>query len=295
MASARGTDIREVEFERAKYGTELLIDVDWVDRLVDFFSGGGAHRLWFYDVLLVTRGRGSLWIDDREHRVGANRLYFTSPGQVRRWEARGVAGICLFFPGDFVEDFFNDPLFLHRLLFFQRSRDDSGFRLEPRRASWLIERLERMRTELGSLQGDSPHLLRAVLYEVLVTLNRWLEARSEGTAGSSAHPKVLALLRRLERTPPRLLRVCELAAELDTSPGHLNHLVRRHLGISASEVAHQRVLAEAKRRLLFSDRPACDVGLGLGFDDPSYFGRFFRRLTGEAPAAYREKRRRSLG
>lgn len=288
---SRASEIREVEFERAKYGPELLIDADWVDRLVNFFSGGGPHRLWFYDVLLVTRGRGSLWIDDREHVLGANRLYFTSPGQVRRWEARDVEGICLFFPADFVEDFFNDPLFLHRLCFFQRGREDSGHRLQARRASWLVERLERMRYELGSLREDSTHLLRAVLYEVLVTLNRWLEEGGEGPVERPAHPKVLALLRRLERAPPRLQQVQELARELDTTPGHLNHLVKRHLGITASEVARQRVVAEAKRRLLFSDRPAYEVALDLGFDDPSYFGRFFRRLTGEAPAAYRERRR----
>jgi transcriptional regulator GlxA family with amidase domain len=152
-----------------------------------------------------------------------------------------------------------------------------------------------MRHELGGLREDSNHLLRAVLYEVLVTLNRWLEEGAEGTVERPAHPKVLALLHRLERAPPRLQQVQELARELDTTPGHLNHLVKRHLGITASEVARQRVIAEAKRRLLFSDRPACDVALSLGFDDPSYFGRFFRRLTGEAPAAYREKRRRGTG
>ena len=78
------------------------------------------------------------------------------------------------------------------------------------------------------------------------------------------------------------------AKRLGVTPGHLTWLTRRALGLSAGELIRTRLLAEARRRLLYSDRPACDIAHELGFEDPSYFGRFFRRGTGKSPQRFRQ-------
>ena len=279
--------VREVEFLRDKYGPELLVDAGWIHELDKFNTDTTPHRLHFYDVLLVTGGRGSLSFDGRPQPVEPRRLLFTSPGQVRRFDAQGVEGICLFFVGEFVEEFFNDPLFLYRLQFFHRSDRDGSFSITREREQWLIERLESMRAELRSLRGDSAHLLRAILYEVLVSLNRWF-AETFGTEGDTqANATVYRFLGLLEKSLLFEHRVASYAQRLGVTPGHLTCLTRRALGISAGELIRTRLLAEARRRLLYSDRPACDIAHELGFEDPSYFGRFFRRGTGKSPQQFR--------
>ncbi len=47
-----------------------------------------------------------------------------------------------------------------------------------------------------------------------------------------------------------------------------------------------RIVTEARKLLLYSDLTAAGVGEKLGFDDPAYFARFFRRETGTAPARF---------
>lgn len=37
---------------------------------------------------------------------------------------------------------------------------------------------------------------------------------------------------------------------------------------------------------MFTVRPVEDIGREIGFEDPAYFSRFFRKRIGEAPAAH---------
>ncbi|HEY1121221.1 MAG TPA: helix-turn-helix domain-containing protein, partial [Haloferula sp.] len=48
-------------------------------------------------------------------------------------------------------------------------------------------------------------------------------------------------------------------------------------------------LLDAKRLLLYSELSVAEIGYRLGFKDPSYFGRFFRRYESRTPAEFRDE------
>jgi hypothetical protein len=60
---------------------------------------------------------------------------------------------------------------------------------------------------------------------------------------------------------------------------------------SASRVVRRRLTLEAKRLLARSELRAAQVG----FEDPAYFARFFRRAAGEPPMAFRARAARARG
>lgn len=60
-------------------------------------------------------------------------------------------------------------------------------------------------------------------------------------------------------------------------------------GMSPLQLVNRRLLFEARRLLRFTNARCGDVAAELGFEDPAYFSRFYRRMTGQAPSA--EKRR----
>jgi AraC-like DNA-binding protein len=64
--------------------------------------------------------------------------------------------------------------------------------------------------------------------------------------------------------------------------------VRKESKQSAGAIVRQRRLLDAKRLLSHSDLSVSEIGYRLGFQDPSYFSRFFRKSTGSAPAEFRE-------
>ena len=61
------------------------------------------------------------------------------------------------------------------------------------------------------------------------------------------------------------------------------------LGRTAGACVRDRLALEAKRLLLHTDMTAAEVADRLGFGDPAYFARFFRREAGSPPSAYRAR------
>jgi len=287
MSSTRSVPqkIRPIEFHRTKYGRELLIDVIQAAAIPAFDVGGAPHVLEFYEIFLITRGSGTLTLDGRPYRVAPGSVFFTSPGQPRQWLARSLDGLCLFFTADFLEDFFKDPLFLFTLPYFHRAGGDLRLALRPPAAAMLAMRLKAMQREIRRLRADSPHALRAALYEALIQLSRAFVAKTGGPGMENS--TALKLRRLIERHFRESHRPADYARGLRITVGHLNHLARRHLGRTAGVVIRERLVLEAKRQLIHTDITAAEVAYALGFKDPAYFARFFKRETGFSPTTFR--------
>ncbi|MCG6540057.1 helix-turn-helix domain-containing protein [Pseudomonas sp. KSR10] len=87
------------------------------------------------------------------------------------------------------------------------------------------------------------------------------------------------------------LSIEQYAHRIGITPAHLNNLTRRFAGCTAQQVIHQRLLLEAKRQLLYTALSAKQIAEGLGFSEAAYFSRFFKRLMGLSPQAFRKQDR----
>jgi AraC family transcriptional activator of pobA len=76
---------------------------------------------------------------------------------------------------------------------------------------------------------------------------------------------------------------------LASTPHLVDKAARETFGQTVKDMLMERRLLEAKRLLMFTIRPVEDIGREIGFEDPAYFSRFFRRRTGESPAAWRRR------
>ena len=73
------------------------------------------------------------------------------------------------------------------------------------------------------------------------------------------------------------------ARELGITARSLSRLCRAGLGRSPQEVIHGRLALEAQRLLTFTNASVVQVAEEFGFADPSYFSRFYLRMTGRRP------------
>src|SRR5205085_7744682 len=83
----RSPQVRRVELHRTKYGRELLVDCRCVSEMAAFILDA-PHALTFYEIILVTKGSGWVWLDADRYRVKPGTLLCTTPGQVRLWETQ---------------------------------------------------------------------------------------------------------------------------------------------------------------------------------------------------------------
>ncbi|HEX8595772.1 MAG TPA: helix-turn-helix domain-containing protein [Pseudomonas sp.] len=80
------------------------------------------------------------------------------------------------------------------------------------------------------------------------------------------------------------------ADQLGISAAHLNALCRRLTAQSALQIINQRLVLEAKRDLVYTTLTINQVSDRLGFSEPAYFSRFFKRSTGQSPKYFRIQR-----
>ncbi|OYU88869.1 MAG: hypothetical protein CFE29_15010 [Bradyrhizobiaceae bacterium PARB1] len=89
--------------------------------------------------------------------------------------------------------------------------------------------------------------------------------------------------------------IARYAAALGVTDDKLHAHCKRETGVSPRAVLHQRLIREACTRLRQLDLPVEQIAYGLGFHDPGYFNRFFRKHQNESPGTYRRRVRLSPG
>jgi len=84
-------------------------------------------------------------------------------------------------------------------------------------------------------------------------------------------------------------QVAWYAQQLAITTTHLNRICKECTGETALSLIHAALLEEAKRNLLYADLSIASISERLGFDDPSYFNKFFKRLMSVSPRQFRSK------
>jgi AraC-like DNA-binding protein len=74
---------------------------------------------------------------------------------------------------------------------------------------------------------------------------------------------------------------------LHLSPYQLNAITKSMLGKTCSELIHEYIILGSKRQLLATSNQVSQIAYQLGYEDVSYFTRFFRKHTGLSPEAFR--------
>ena len=153
----------------------------------------------------------------------------------------------------------------------------------------------RLRSLLDTLQqeyqGNAP--ARAAMLEALVTaLMVWISRRQQlGQAPRNRDERDRQLLgqylRLVEAHYREHLSMEAFAARLNIAVLQLNQLCRALSGQTALQLVHQRLLLEARRNLVYTRMSIGQLSDSLGFTDPTYFARWFKRLTGQTPNGYR--------
>ncbi len=128
------------------------------------------------------------------------------------------------------------------------------------------------------------NLLRLLLVQIRRQLNQEKEAFSDSDDGRKLFHEFRSLVERHFRDQ---WPVAHYAGRLRCSQPRLNRICRRFTGRAANQIIMDRTILEARRELFYTTLSAADIAYGLGFQDPSYFSRYFKRRMGVTPGQYR--------
>jgi len=248
-----------------------------------------AHAHDFYLLLYVTAGHGTHTIDLVTYDLRPGSLFFIAPGQVHRWQlASDVQGIIVFFDADFY--LFRYPE--NQLVdypFFTPARVPVLY-LPPEEVE-LYPLFVRLLRENTTRHPNQAEVVRSYLHLLLELAPRHyalpdavLPVLSHSEAQIREFGRLLNQHFRTHRTVHAYAQLLHLTAN------HLNAVCRQRLNKTASSLIHERVVMEAQRLLTHSAQSVAQVATALGFEDASYFSRYFRKYSGQTPDAFRRTR-----
>jgi AraC family transcriptional activator of pobA len=178
-----------------------------------------------------------------------------------------------------------------------------GMQLRPLLGKTLIAGADRIAPHLSELamsfdvvaresraqQSGASAMMSAHL--ALILLHLW---RASGHAEAAGVPRgagavTVQRFRQLVELHYREgLRIDDYADMLGVTRAHLHEACVRLNQRTPLAMVHDRLIEEARLRLEQTGLSIEQIGFGLGFRDPGYFNRFFKRLTGQSPGAFRQ-------
>ena len=234
-----------------------------------------SHRHFFHAVYWMHEGSGTHVIDFEEYEIRPDRVFFIKPEQVHFLHSRAHLKYSAL---QFTEDFM--------MPFLSGSQKNIAVYKDLSQAE-----SERIDVLFKQLQAESISNLpnsNSIIQSEINTLLLELERMSIPAPNTSVTPDILRKYKDLiDKDFIKERQVHSYAERLGISPNYLNVLARKHLGKSALEMINERVILEVKRMLIRTEYDISEIAYKLGFNELSYFSRFFKRHTGMTPLGFR--------
>jgi AraC-like DNA-binding protein len=265
----------ETVFEQGKYAGGI-----------DPFS---VHRTGAYLVLHTDKGAGHHTVDLERYTLHPGAFLFIGPRQIMQFDTRrSYGGHLLRFSADFLHPLGKSEEIIALTRLFNNGTTTSS--LDGRRHREIITFFDLIQKELlHSRDAFSNAIVRSALDLMLLHAARLVSQKSTvidpSEAGFVHYRRFRALL---DQQVDASRNAVDFASQLGISYKYLNDLCKLHAGTTAKELIDDGRIAEAKRLLVRDRMSVRDTAQCLGFDDPSNFRKYFRKLTGVTPGAFRE-------
>jgi AraC-like DNA-binding protein len=280
-------DIPVVKFHKRKYGDELLVDIVTLDTIRNSKAFAPVQRQSFYGLMLTTGGEGDVEVDGVPAVACKGLVACARPGDVCTIiNDRGLTSLELIFERDFLLSFFSDPHFLDGIAYLSPQRTSPYLMLDEPLYDSIIGLYDSILIELHDTGKKNHHLLRAMLYQVLMLLQKAILVE---TANVAETDRVIRFRQLVDEHYLTEIGVEFYADKLCVTSNYLNRLVRQSLGTSTKQYIQNRRIEEAKRLLRYTSLPVADIAEKLNFDTASYFVRAFSKAEGVTPLQFRQQ------
>ncbi|GAA4312894.1 hypothetical protein GCM10023149_08430 [Mucilaginibacter gynuensis] len=240
-----------------------------------------TQRLSYYFFLFVYNGHSHVSADLNNFEVGNNELLFLLPQQIRDITRPDHGGA-----------------------YFKLGFDQECLARLPRSYPFLLDPLhqqkikvtpdsaERLKIIFSMLQGllnkpdSDPRIILAHLNSLMTEIDAAYFAGQkkpdDGRMSKFASFKIF-----VEDHLSEHRSIKSISEELAVSSSSLHQIVKQQSGLSPKEFINERLILEAKRRMHYGQRSSVkELAFELGFNDPDYFSRLFKQITGQTVATF---------
>jgi len=240
-----------------------------------------THRTSYYFMLFMLNGSTRHGVDLEEYDIESNQLLMVLPHQIHRLPASG-----------------------HGTDYFKLGFDEHCLSRLPKQYPFLINPLNQQKISITSGTATRLKAIFEILLGllstpetdselILVHLNSLLTEINMAYFATNKNPtdaklsKYIGFQVFVENNLTDHPTIKDIAEKLALSTDSLYQIVKHYSGLSPKEFIINRLILEARRRMCYGESSTVkELAFELGYNDPDYFSRLFKKVTGKTIAAF---------
>lgn len=241
------------------------------------------HRHDFFFLLALEQGTGFHEIDFVPYSVCAHSVFFIRPGQVHQLtlNKESTGYLLNFNANSYVA---HDKVKVELLRKVSRL---SLYQFDTNSFKNTLSVLNAIFQEFTNKDDGYQEVINANLSILLTELSRKIGKDHRRGSTPYSQERLEEFLEFLETHIATCKRAAQYAEMMNLSLYQLNAITKSTLGKTCSELINEYIILEAKRYLLATSNQVSLIAYNLGYDDVSYFIRYFKKHTGYSPKVFR--------
>ncbi len=236
---------------------------------------GLTHRKTHYFLFFMVEGLTHHGVDLEQFDIRDNELLFILPHQIHNLPAANQGN-------DYFKLGFDDDclaLLPKQYLFLTNPFNKQKIGFNPS-AAVRLKSIFQVMVDLLSTIDTNPELILAHLNSLLTEINAAYFSADKNQADGKLS-KYIRFKLYVEDNLTNQPTINAIAGNLALNTNSLYTIVKHYSGHSPKEFIINRLILEAKRRIYYSESSIKELAYDLGFNDPEYFSRLFKKVTGK--------------
>lgn len=246
--------------------------------------------------IVFIKADGHVIIDFQEYHLKQDAFFFINAGQYY-WFDDNCIGTILYYNRDFYCVEIHDKEVACDGILFHNVYEIPLVLMNADVSGNMKIVLNEIKTEMVTQDTGTEEMLRILLKQIIIKCTR-IWKQDHRMDGEEARPEL-----EFSRTFSQLVEwhythhhtVAEFAALLHISPKALNKRITRNTRTTPNDIIKNRIILEAKRLLAHTQLTIKEIGYKLGYEDTSYFIRFFTKQVTTPPQSFRLKYQQDKG
>jgi AraC-like DNA-binding protein len=272
-----------------------------IRKICDFGEEEIEHNLMphlhdFYSIFWIEHGEAIHATEFVEYSLKEDTILFVPPGlKHRMYIDKSVGGIYILFNEDFIRYNRKNHVPLKEYRLFNNPDFKSLIKVLPGKREKLANITSLIFDEIQNSDNYSQDIVLNLLNLFLLESRRIFDEQNQELpeqTNETPDTTIIKFKQLIEDHYVAEKKVSAYADMLHINSSCLNELTKRTTGITAGELIRNRVIDETKKLLYSTNSSGKEIAFQLGFDDPAYFSRFFRKYTAQTLKEFRDHSRK---
>lgn len=249
------------------------------------------HKHNSYLCVLFTKGSGNHEIDFTSYKIQSGSLFLIAPGQTHHWNLSDDIDGYIFTHTLVFYDFHYTKERINQFPFFQSVQNNPNIELAASDTKTIVKLFDLIYLEYNAQQILKSQMILNYISIIYSTLSRIYISEVKDINQNSINyiekyhqfEQLIEKYFLTEKSPSKYADLLHISSK------HLNRITKSNINKTASELISDRIILEAKRKIVHSKISLSEIAYSLGYEDYAYFSRIFKQKEQISPSEFLKK------